>query len=108
MRTTLRLATSSLIAAIATVPTVALAAMYDSTGAIVEEKELTAYAKLTAWVSPMDMAAIAIAFVLPRMPMSVFAPFALAVLLGGYKFALCFCLAYYMLQWAMGGRNAYD
>lgn len=108
MRTTLRLATSALIAAVAAAPAVAIAATYDATGAMVEEHELSTYEKVTSYVSATDMIVIVIAFMVPGMPMSLFWPFAALAIYGGYKFAICAMFCYCLLDYCIGGPTFQD
>jgi hypothetical protein len=103
VRTKLRLATTTLYAAIATAPAMAIAATYDATGAMVEEHELSAYEKVTSYISTTDIIVIVIAFMLPGMPMSLFWAFAALALYGGYKFAICAMFGYCLLDYCIGG-----
>lgn len=55
-----------------------------------------------------DCLALVVAAVVPGMPKSVLALFAVLVLLLGWKFALCCAFGYYLLQFAIGGSTASD
>jgi len=69
---------------------------------------ISIYDKLFAVFRPGDAIVILIAFMLPGMTMSLFWPFAGLTLFFGWQFAIYVSFGYYLLQFLIGGINAYD
>ncbi len=55
-----------------------------------------------------DCLAFVVAAVLPGMPNSVLMTFGVMILASGWKFAIFAAFGYYLLQFLIGGDNAYD
>ena len=70
--------------------------------------EPTTAETLATWFPPRNILAVLIAFCLPGIPMTIFWPFAALTLYAGWKFAICLSFGYYLLQFLIGGANAYD
>jgi flagellar biosynthesis component FlhA len=55
-----------------------------------------------------DILVFAVAAMLPGMPKSVLTMFGLMIVIVGWKYAIVGSFAYYLLQFVIGGDNAYD
>ena len=105
MRTALRLTAAAFIVFVASYAA-AHATKYNFDGTPMAEP--TTMETLTSWFSGYDVLAAVVAFMLPGVPMVVCGPFAAMALFFGWKFAICLSFGYYLLQFLIGGRNAYD
>ncbi len=72
------------------------------------DREHRQFHTLPFMISWTDFLVFCAAVVLPGMPWGVLIPFTFMIALFGYKFAICLSFGYYLLQWLIGGANAYD
>jgi len=70
--------------------------------------EPTTAETIATWIPPENILVLLIAFCLPGIPMSIFWPFAALTLFFGWQFAIFLSFGYYLLQFLIGGSNAYD
>ena len=108
MRTNLRLSVATLITLVRmhAVACAATVARFNAKGEMMPEP--TTAETIVAWFPLENILVVLITLCLPGIPMSIFWPFAALTLYAGWKFAICLSFGYYLLQFLIGGANAYD
>ena len=108
MRTALGLSVATLFALVAShaVSHAEKITRYNFKGEVIPEPPPTE--TIATRIAPENILVLLIAFCLPGIPMSIFWPFAALTLFFGWQFAIFLSFGYYLLQFLIGGSNAYD